>query len=97
MLKIQILKTHIFRFTLANVCVTYIAAAFDGYYTLTSLPGQLRLDQSTWDRLTASNDASSGPDPLAFSLSRWDHVAKAAYATATQKLSFMWGNSTQML
>jgi hypothetical protein len=57
---------------------------FDGYYTLASLPGQLRLDQATWDRVTASNDASNGSDPLAFTLSRWDHVANVAYTSSSQ-------------
>jgi len=56
----------------------------DAYYTLASLPGQLRLDQGDWDRLTASNDAASSSDPLTFTMSRWDHVANAAYVTATQ-------------
>jgi len=46
----------------------------DAYYTLASLPGQLRLDQGDWDRLTASNDAASSSDPLTFTMSRWDHV-----------------------
>jgi hypothetical protein len=57
---------------------------FDGYYALPALPGQLRLDQGAWDRLTASSDAKNGPDPLTFTLSRWDHVAGAAYTTSTQ-------------
>src|SRR5580704_17667399 len=39
---------------------------FDGYYTLASLPAQMRLDQTVWDRMTASNDAANGPDPLTF-------------------------------
>jgi hypothetical protein len=58
--------------------------AFDGYTTLGSLPGQLRLDQGDWDRLTASNDAAHAPDPLTFTLSRWDHVANVAYVTSSQ-------------
>jgi hypothetical protein len=57
---------------------------FDGYYTLGSLPGQMRLDQASWDRLTASNNATNGADPLTFTLSRWDHVANVAYVTSTQ-------------
>jgi hypothetical protein len=57
---------------------------FDGYYTLGALPGQLRLDQTTWDRITASNNAPNGPDPLTFALSRWDHTSGAAYATSSQ-------------
>ncbi len=57
---------------------------FDGYYTLSTLPGQLRLDQGAWERITASNDAKNGPDPLTFTLSRWDHVANVGYTTSTQ-------------
>ncbi len=58
--------------------------SFDGYYTLASLPGQMRLDQGAWDRITASNDAANGPDPLNFSVFRWDSVANVAYTTASQ-------------
>jgi hypothetical protein len=57
---------------------------FDGYYTLASTPGQMRLDQSWWDRITASNDAKNAADPLSFSLSRYDGVAKVAYGPASQ-------------
>jgi hypothetical protein len=57
---------------------------FDGYYTLASLPAQMRLDQTVWDRLTASNDATSGPDPISFSLYRYDNVPATAYLTATE-------------
>jgi hypothetical protein len=57
---------------------------FDGYYTLSSLPAQMRLDQGAWDRITASNDAKNAPDPLSFAIYRWDHVANAAYTTAAQ-------------
>jgi hypothetical protein len=57
---------------------------YDGYYTLASLPAQMRLDQQAWDCITASNDSSTSPDPLAFSLSRWDHGSGQAYATASQ-------------
>lgn len=58
--------------------------SFDGYYTLSSLPAQIRLDQADWDRLTASNNAANGPDPLTFVLSRWDHASGNAYTTATE-------------
>ncbi len=61
--------------------------AFDGYYTLASLPGQLRLDQGAWDRITASTDTTAGADPLAFGLARWDHASSTAYATATETWS----------
>lgn len=57
---------------------------FDGYYALSALPGQLRLDQSDWDRLTASNNAAQGADPMTFTLSRWDHVANVAYVSSSQ-------------
>ncbi len=57
---------------------------FDGYYTLASLPGQLRLAQDAWDRITASNDVKNGADPLTFSLYRWDSVANVSYVTTTQ-------------
>jgi hypothetical protein len=58
--------------------------SFDGYYALSSLPAQLRLDQTVWDRLTASNDAANGPDPLTFVVSRWDQPTGVAYTTATE-------------
>lgn len=58
---------------------------FDGYYSLASLPAQMRLDQTVWDRLTASNDANNGPDPLTFTLYRCDdNTPGTAYLTATQ-------------
>jgi hypothetical protein len=57
---------------------------FDGYYTLAAVPGQMRLDQDAWDRITASNDVKNGADPLTFSLYRWDSVANVSYATTTQ-------------
>jgi hypothetical protein len=57
---------------------------FDGYYTLASLPAQMRLDQTVWDRLTASNDAANGPDPLTFTLYRYDNIPATAYLTSTE-------------
>jgi hypothetical protein len=56
---------------------------FDGYYPLAALPAQMRLDQAAWDRITASNDARTAADPLAFALSRWDHATNAAYTVAS--------------
>jgi hypothetical protein len=56
--------------------------SFDGYYTLGSLPAWMTLDQTTWDRLTASSDAANGPDPLAFSMLRTDGTN--VYATASE-------------
>jgi hypothetical protein len=57
---------------------------FDGYYTLASLPGQMRLAQAAWDVITASNDAASSTDPLVFTLYRWDSVMNVAYVSSTQ-------------
>jgi mono/diheme cytochrome c family protein len=58
--------------------------AFDGYYELSSLPGQIRLDQTVWDRLTASNDSKNAPDPISFSLYRYDNTPGVAYLTDTE-------------
>lgn len=58
--------------------------SFDGYYTLSSLPAQMRLDQDAWDHITASNDAKNGPDPLTFTLYRWDSQSNTSYITTTQ-------------
>jgi hypothetical protein len=58
--------------------------SFDGYYILGALPAQMRLDQSLWDRITASNNSVNAPDPLTFTVSRWDHLSQIAYLTATQ-------------
>jgi len=59
--------------------------SFDGYYQLPSLPGQMRLDQSVWDRLTASNDAKNGSDPLSFTLYRYPPTSTGpAYLIQTQ-------------
>jgi hypothetical protein len=58
--------------------------SFDGYYLLSALPAQIRVDQTVWDRLTASNDAANGPDPLTFVVSRWDQPTGIAYTTATE-------------
>jgi hypothetical protein len=56
---------------------------FDGYYALAALPGNIRLPQDAWDRITASNGAAAGADPLAFTLSRWDSKTGKAYKSAT--------------
>src|SRR5260370_11414281 len=57
----------------------------DSFTTLAALPGQVRLDQTTWDRLTNSNDAlHGGQDSITFTLSRWDSVKQMAYASASQ-------------
>jgi hypothetical protein len=58
--------------------------SYDGYFTLGQLPAQMPLDQATWDHLTASNDAKTSPDPLAFTLSRYDSTSKRAYLTSTE-------------
>jgi mono/diheme cytochrome c family protein len=57
---------------------------FDGYYTLSSLPGQMRLDQGVWDRMTASNDTHNGPDTLKFEIDRYDSKTSTAYFTSAQ-------------
>jgi hypothetical protein len=53
--------------------------SFDGYYAV-ALPAQVRVDQATWDHLTASN----GGDPLKIALSRWDTATSKAYASASE-------------
>jgi len=57
----------------------------DSFTTLAALPGQTRLDQTIWDRLTNSNDTlHGGQDSITFTLSRWDSVKQMAYASASQ-------------
>jgi hypothetical protein len=57
----------------------------DSFTTLAALPGQVRLDQTIWDRLTNSNDTlHGGQDSITFTLSRWDSVKQMAYASASQ-------------
>jgi len=58
--------------------------AYDSYFTLAQLPAQAPLDQGTWDHMTASNNAAASPDPLAFTLSRYDSTAQKAYLTASE-------------
>src|SRR5260370_35163813 len=56
----------------------------DSFTTLAALPGQVRLDQTTWDRLTNSNDAlHAGQDSITFTLPRTDGVNQMAYPTAS--------------
>jgi hypothetical protein len=52
----------------------------DFYATVTG-KGQLRVDQSVWDHLTASN----GGDPVKVTLSRYDAAQKTAFLSATEK------------
>jgi hypothetical protein len=52
---------------------------YDGYFNA-AMPGQLRVAQDRWDRITASN----GGDPLKLTLSRWDAATKTAYTSASQ-------------
>jgi len=60
----------------------------DSFMTLAALPGQARLEQTSWDRLTNSNDTlHGGQDSIAFTLSRWDSVKQMAYASASQTWS----------
>jgi Tol biopolymer transport system component len=53
--------------------------AYDGYF-LVPQPGQIRIDQATWDELTASNSG----DPLKLTLSRWDAATMKAYTSASE-------------
>jgi hypothetical protein len=56
---------------------------FDGYYPLAATPGNIRLPQDAWDRITASNAAATSTDPLSFTLSRYDSKTNQAYKSAT--------------
>jgi mono/diheme cytochrome c family protein len=58
--------------------------SYDAYFILGALPAQAPLDQTTWDHLSASNGAKNGPDPLSFSLSRYDASTSKAYLTASE-------------
>jgi hypothetical protein len=58
--------------------------SYDGYFTLAALPAEMPLAQAAWDQLSASNNAKNGPDPLAFSLSRYDTSTSKAYLTASE-------------
>jgi hypothetical protein len=55
---------------------------YDGYFVVPQ-PGQLRVDQATWDELTASNSG----DPLALTLYRWDAATMKAYTSATESFT----------
>lgn len=52
---------------------------FDSYQVVAA-PAQLRIDQTVWDRLTASN----GGDPLKVVVSRYATQTKTAYASASE-------------
>ena len=71
--------TDVYRIHYAETNFTY-----DSYFTLASLPAQMPLDQATWDHMTASNLAKTTPDPLTFTLSRYDSTAQKAYLTASE-------------
>jgi hypothetical protein len=59
--------------------------AVDYYTGLAQVPAQARLDQTSWDRMTNSNDSlHGGTDPVTFTLSRWDSTANVAYTSATE-------------
>ncbi|HVJ18028.1 MAG TPA: dickkopf-related protein [Polyangiaceae bacterium] len=49
-------------------------------YGAVDAPGQLRVDQAMWDRVTASNSG----DPLTLTVSRYDSLTTTAYTSATQ-------------
>jgi len=57
---------------------------YNYYFILNALPGANAIDQNTWDHLTASNNAKTATDPLAFTLSRYDSTSKKAYLTASE-------------
>jgi hypothetical protein len=49
-------------------------------FQVVDAPAQMRVEQSIWERVTASNTG----EPLTLSVSRWDTAAEAAYASAEQ-------------
>jgi len=53
---------------------------FDGYYVVTP-PARLRVDQTIWDTMTASND---GTDPMTLTISRWEASTLKTYSCATE-------------
>jgi hypothetical protein len=55
---------------------------YDLYAVVTAL-GQLRVDQTTWDRVTASNGGAT--DPLKVTLSRYAVGNSTAYASASEE------------
>jgi hypothetical protein len=55
---------------------------FDAYASVSG-KGQLRVDQTVWDRMTASN----GGDPLKVVLSRYVSTSQTAYASASEEWS----------
>jgi hypothetical protein len=52
---------------------------YDGF-TSVAPPAQVRVPQTVWDRITASNVG----DPIQLELSRWDAAAKAAFSSTKQ-------------
>ncbi len=53
--------------------------SFDGYYAVAQ-PAQQAIDQTQWDRITASN----GGDPVKLQIDRLDVATNTAYASASQ-------------
>ncbi len=54
---------------------------YDAYATVPTL-GQFRVDQTMWDRLTASSGGAT--DPMKVTLSRYDVAGATAYTSATE-------------
>lgn len=52
-------------------------------YSFAEAPGRLAIPQEAWDRITSSNTG----DPMVVTLFRYDATAKAAYSSATIKLT----------
>jgi hypothetical protein len=67
-----------YRLQLSQANYTYDTYATS--YSAQGVPGQLRVDQSTWDRMTTSNPGGA-PTPLTMTLSRYDGTN--AYVSAT--------------
>ena len=67
----------VYRLHLAESGYTY------DLYQAVDAPGQLRVPQDAWDRITSSNTG----EPLVLTLSRWDSASMTAYSSATE--SFM--------
>jgi hypothetical protein len=67
----------VYRLHLAESGYTY------DFYQVVDAPGQLRVPQDTWDRITSSNTG----DPLVLTLSRWDSASAVAYSSATESFT----------
>jgi hypothetical protein len=69
----------------ANYTIDYYATGAPNPASPGQAPGQARLDQLLWDRLTNSNAMLHGTkDPITFTLSRWDSATMMAYTSGTE-------------